>query len=291
MNNSQVAHAWAHGRSGKGSNLCSDGVTLTSYSTPIATIIQDVAFISSDSMSPSTSKHLSHARRAVDFQYFDTPFFQYGRRTIPTAEQCIIAAAEAMQGDFNELLRKRKPDVDRYEARRIEIIEMAAQFNVVVPDMPEVGDDLKEKAKAYQARERERAKERKIRDEERERAARIIAQGELDLWLQQGKGYFPGCYRERGNDRITIRDNKVITSQGAEAPLDHVIKALAFYDSRRSESGFTAYHTNGHKIHLGMFTLDEIKDGDVKAGCHYFKAEEIARFRAQWKDILNKGGN
>ena len=237
--------------------------------------------------------------------------------------------------------------IERYSSRRAQIFDLAVRFNVAdLPDMPEATGDLKEKAKELAAKERTRKAEQKQREEERVRAQRIIDQGQLDLWLQQGRGQFPRSFRKYGEDRLTIRDRAavtvesaekmvksptaiVITSQGAEAPLDHVIKALKFYDSRKKlnykvtctdcghisyydnpawnasgcfqEGGcgnakfglrtgecvgyiFTPYHTNGHKIPLGNFVLDSIDDaGNVKAGCHTFTAQEIARFHKQWR--------
>lgn len=314
--NSQVQHLWANHRAGDSNNLHSDGTVLKSYSTPIAVWINNVAFISSNGMSPTTaSKHLSGLASACrGSETFYTPAFNYHDRTPPNAAACLCAAADEMTETFKKILRMRtyvNESIEHYEQRRAQILDLAERFKIGVPDMPEATGDLKEKAKELAAKERTRKAEQKQREEERQRAQKIIDQGQLDMWLQQGRGSFPSSFRKYGEDSLTIRDRAavtvesaekmvksptaiVITSQGAEAPLDHVIKALKFYDSRQMEKTpqlfpdkkviiFAPYHTNGHKIALGNFVLDSIDEaGNVKAGCHTFSAQEIARFRKQW---------
>jgi hypothetical protein len=155
----------------------------------------------------------------------------------------------------------------------------------------------------------EQYQERKAAAAAAKEAARIKAQKkqqkedkkQFNLWLTTGAGRCPHSFIERGNDFITIKTDslilageplyKVITSQGAECPLDHAIKALKLYRSRDISDHntilFTPYRTNGHKIPLGIFTLDSIDTiGTVKAGCHTFTAKEIQRFINQWREVL-----
>ena len=291
--NDQVKHLFANRQSGDSSNLHSDGTVLKSYSTPIAVWIEDVCFISSNGMSATTSsKHLSGLASAIRGHRFYTPAFQYHSYQAPSAHECITTAAEEMESLFNKTCRMRthiNESIERYEARRAEIMRLAERFSVTdLPAMPEATGDLKSRAKELAAKERIREAEALQRQEEKQRAQQIIDQGELDLWLRQGRGRYPYSFRKQGQDQITVKDDKVFTSQGAEAPLDHVIKALRFYDSRKygqatPKTQFTPYHTNGHKVPLGNFTLDEIDEqGNVRAGCHTFTAKEIARFRKQW---------
>lgn len=318
--NEQVAHLFAHHQAGDSNNLHSDGATLKSYSTVIAFWSGEDLFISSDGMSTTTNgKHLSPLRSAArHLRPFYSPAFSWGRYGAPTPEKCIIEAAKEMEEMFKTLCRSRVNmgiRIEWYEARRAEILEYADRYNIQdLPDMPEATRDLKEKAKELAKKDRERRAEETRKREERERAQRIIDQGELDLWLTQGRGRYPYSFRKRGEDQITIKNgyiqhdpsagwrrntgaDTVVTSQGAEAPLDHVVKALRFYDSQETKPTypgttlgarfFKHYHTNGHKIHLGAFVLDSIDEqGNVKAGCHTFTAVEIARFRKQWEDLL-----
>ncbi len=310
MNNEQVAHAWAHGHSGKGSNLTTDGVDLKSYSTVIAKTINGVHFISLDNMTPTTSKHLGYAKRAVSYQYFASPGFDM-RLNWPdlSAAGLIKAAAERARADIERIFSSRARQgtklyaAERYTARRDEILAMAARFDVQIT-MPEYVASPEEIA-AYQekkkaadaAKEAARVKEQKKRQKEDKK--------QLDIWLTTGAGRCPGSYIERGNDFITLKPDslliaagtaqyKIITSQGAECPLDHAVKALRFYNTRRrdilQDDGrglFHAWKTDGHKIPLGIFTLDSIDEaGTVKAGCHTFSAAEIQRFINQWREVL-----
>ena len=129
-----------------------------------------------------------------------------------------------------------------------------------------------------QAREEAIRKEREERKEKELQAAREAVKADFESWLRGETSSCPYAYRSMREAFLTIRGNIVYTSQNCEAPLDHVKKALAFYDAAPRP-----YKTNGHKIHLGHYTLDEIdENGNVKAGCHLFTAAEIERFRKDW---------
>jgi hypothetical protein len=176
--------------------------------------------------------------------------------------------------------RRERTKIDaiaQYVDRREQIINHAARVGVTIPHMPEYSIDAQTIA------------EHKIRKAEQEAAAELIRlkaakkqqwldKKQLKEWLTTGAGRYPNSYRTHGADQLTICGEIVITNQGAEVPLAHATKALLFYDTITRP-----YHTNGHKISLGIFTLDSISEnGTVKAGCHTFTAAEIARFRKQW---------
>jgi hypothetical protein len=72
MNHSELAHKWAHAApdaSRRSGSMSFAGATLYSYGTPIAQIYRNkrgaLVLLSEHNYSVSTSKHLSHARRAV----------------------------------------------------------------------------------------------------------------------------------------------------------------------------------------------------------------------------------
>jgi hypothetical protein len=303
VSNQQVAHSWAHGTPAKGSNLKTDGVTLTSYSTTIAARLDDVIYISSDNMSPSTGRHLSYARQAVNHErerIFRTPAFSWSGSnpaathealTIPAAREAIQTLDAAMSATRTR--KQTKLDaIAAYLQERERIQTHAARFNVKLPDMPEYALDL---ATVTEYADRKAAERARL---EATRQAAALKQQKADakqfkIWLTTGAGRCPASYQRRewdqlsagqpATDYITIHDGLILTSQGAECPLDHAVKALRFWQSRRGEP----YHTNGHVIHLGAFILDSIaEDGTVKAGCHTFTAAEINRFIAQWHDTL-----
>lgn len=74
------------------------------------------------------------------------------------------------------------------------------------------------------------------------------------------------------NDGLTVE-----TSQGAEFPLAHALRAIPII--LRCRANQTGWTTNGHSISLGHFTISEITaNGDVRAGCHFVRFDEIASF-------------
>jgi len=286
-NNRQVAHVFAQGNneSKKGSNFYTENNKLYSYATCIGFIEKGVTFLSSNSMSPSTSKHLSYARQAVNGAVFYSPAFRYGRYNTPSVKECIEAAKVDLQAEFEALGKAttRLPSlVVKFDYNREVIVKISKLFKLATGKLPITSKELRQKAAdtAVKIELREKAKEAQ-RQANREQKM-LIDKADFDAWLTTGKGECPTSYRY-GNDYITLDGETVKTSQGAEAPLDHVKKALAFYFSRKTESGFNPYQTNGHIIHLGHFTLDSIDEqGTVKAGCHTFTSEEVGRFATQW---------
>jgi hypothetical protein len=325
----QVIHLWAaqspdQTDARNSSNVHFTGPALYSYSTTIAAIIDGIAYISANSMSKTTGKHVSAARQATrHLQQFTTPAFSWsGSNPQLTHASLIIPAARQALDRLDDALtapRTRKQTkldaITAYMQQRERIQQHAARFNVTLPDMPEYlidGTTLAE----YQQRKEAARLEAEARAAERAELQRAEDAEQFNTWLTTGAGRCPNSYRRRSyygatpaadgmTDYISIRTFSltpetvqpsccVITSQGAEAPLAHVIKALRFYDSRHcymtNDDGterYTPYHTNGHKIPLGAFTLDSIDEaGNVHAGCHSFTAAEIARFRQQWADVL-----
>ena len=299
MNNSMVGHNFAHSRPGKGSSFSTDGITAWSYYTAIAINHEGTFFISSNSMSSSTSKHIQHIQRGIGYSSgFSTPAFRYGNHYAPSALQCITAAAEEMTAKFNEILRSRKYKemlVESYNIRLQEIKDLADKFKIVaLPAMPKITGDIEQIARDMAAKLREENKRKKAALTEKQRLQQIEDFELFTSWIKTGSRHFPSSYRQVRNDFITVRGNEVITSQGAVAPLSHVIKALEFYESRKCDNLnpldatlFEAYKTNSHKIHLGNFILDEItENGGVKAGCHFFTAKTIQEFKNQWREVL-----
>lgn len=317
MNNEMVAHAWAHGREGKGSIFRTDGVTLWSYYTEIATVLDGVIYLSADNMSQTTSRHILYAQRAVGY---NTPVFRTTafRRSgsDPSHNHMALtkpAADAAVQSLDIVLLSNRRQKTKEaaivsYMQERQRIMEHAARFGLAIT-MPEY-QATPETIAAYQAEKKaaaERAEAARIKAQKKQQA---LDKKQYKAWLTTGAGRCPSSFITRGADQIAIRGDKVITSQGAECPLDHAVKAVKFYINRMkpghqkdcdcivncgkpvykecSCSGvFEPYHTNGHRVPLGIFTLDAIDEhGDVKAGCHTFRAAEIQRFINQWKEVL-----
>ena len=309
----QVIHIWAHqsqDSARNGSNVSFDGKLLYSHTTVIAQLETDTggntwAFLSSEGLTPRTAKHVSASRYATrHINRFYTPAFtrwRSYRRTIAEMIQPAIDEAERnLKGAFGPRRRQatKLSAMQVYNARRDEIFKVCQAFGLDLPDLPavnveeiaqyaaQVAEQVAEQEKAAQARRAEAARLQRIEDQDR-----------YNLWLMTGAGRFPSSFRVYGQDQITIKGDVVVTSQGAECPLDHAIRALRFWQSRqyyvndvKMAQGlihFAPYHTNGHKIPLGHFELTSIADtGEVRAGCHTINRGEIERFISQFKRVL-----
>lgn len=320
----QVFHLFAHQSqpsARNGSNVHFDGPELYSYSTTIAAIIGNIVYISDNTMSGTTGKHIRLARQATrHMEQFSTSAFTWSgsnpRLTheamiLPAVTECLSTLDRALSAVRTRQQTKSNA-ISAYLQRRGQIIELAERVSIKIPDMPIISQ-TGEAVKEYQEAKRLR--------EEKKEAARLKAakkrqkedKAQFNIWRTTGAGRCPYSFLECNNDFITLQkstaphasnDRKIIytvtTSQGAECPLDHAVKALKFWESRRrvNTTGFDLvtnkefprfepYHTNGHKIPLGAFTLDSIDEaGTVKAGCHTFTAKEIQRFINQWREVL-----
>lgn len=296
----EIAHLWAHQSQDNARNssdtVSFDGVILYSYSTAIACIIDGVVYISSDNMSVTTAKHIRYALQATShMERFFTSAFQWGwgypgktheAMLQPVAETAIKDMERAL--DDTKTRKKTKMNaVAAYIEERERILAQANRFKVKLK-MPEmsVEDGCLEayqakKDKADKAAERARLKAAKLKQ--------IEDAAQYQVWLTTGAGRFPSSYCERDSDKITIQGAEVLTSQGVRVPLDHVVKALRFWLSRRSwEDGlFKSWTTNGHTVHIGCYSLTSINEsGTCKIGCHTFRADTLEQFIKQWRDVL-----
>jgi len=302
----QVIHLWAHQSQDdarSGSNVSFEGKLLYSYSTVIAQIEDDAAgnrwaFLSDSSLTPTTGKHVSTSRQATQhLNRFYTPAFanhwqSYSRTPAAIIQAAIDQAAADLQDAFKPRTRAttKANAINQYNARRDTIQTALAAFNLPAADLPGFNEAVTKQWTEAAASQQKAAREAKQAREAAQRADDLEA---YTTWLTTGAGYYPTSYRVYGTDQIAIRAGEILTSQGARCPLDHAVTALKFWLSRQQYEGlqpcgtWTPYHTNGHKIPLGVFTLDAIDEhGTVRAGCHTFTAQEIDRFINQWREVL-----
>lgn len=95
---------------------------------------------------------------------------------------------------------------------------------------------------------------------------------EREAWMR-GEG--PRYVNFRSPDgtayvRRSADGERLETSQGADVPWDHAVKAFRFI--RLCVERGEGFQTNGRVIRVGHFRVDEITpEGDMRAGCHRFK--------------------
>lgn len=304
-NNQFVSHAWAHqtqksARSGNG-NFSFAGKELRSYYTTIAYHFGEFILMSKDRFSLSTGTHLNLAWSATrDKRHIDSSIFQWGKQfswEAPTPAQIL----EDMDGRMLNLMMsypKKRTDSTRFGVA-LEVKQIADDINYIIEFFkvdrapavcPYDVEELKAKAYAAQEKRYEVARANALKRQEKLRADNAEL---IEKWLNGENVHLPyGLGQINGTNLLTIRGDKVHTSEGAEVPLSHVKKALQFYYSLKLRtpgvidgvwSDFEPWRTNGHKVHLGVFTLDSIDEGGtVRAGCHVFSASEINRFVKKW---------
>lgn len=70
------------------------------------------------------------------------------------------------------------------------------------------------------------------------------------------------------------------TSQGAEVPLTHAIRAFRFLKLCRDKG--QGWQANGKTLPVGHFKVDHVdSEGNFRAGCHRINWGEVARLAAE----------
>lgn len=320
FSNDMVLHVWAQQRQYSGRNQSGSfwfqGGELGSYGTTVALHYGDFVLATLDTFSPTTGKQISGLYHAVScpvirvdgvFQYSKTfPAKCYWPKGTELKKLIIASIVETAKSYAS----RRRDSTRAYDfntiARKLDDLRFICErFDLKFPagyESPEqaLGASAKEIEKAERARKREAAKLAK------QRAQQLAEDKEqFEDWLNavvcmerdDAKTVYVSCpysYRHMRQAFLTVHGDMVVTSQGAEAPLEHVRKAFkvyrrvmsAPYDGPSKEwTGLAGvrWEKNGERIRMGHFELDRImSNGDAKAGCHLFTAEELERFYNKW---------
>ena len=87
---------------------------------------------------------------------------------------------------------------------------------------------------------------------------------------------YVGSVVKKRAPRPHTKGDTLQTSRGAECPFAHAIRAYRMAQHCRANA--TAWETNGHKIPVGLFTVDRIDaNGTLHAGCHAIAYEAMTR--------------
>lgn len=294
MNNSMVAHNWAHGREGKGSNFSTDGARLVSYYTLVGyNTGRGLVFLSSYRMTPSTGKQLSYARRAcshLDVIY--SPIFEFGCANYGFTEQEAFTKAHiALSAELEELSKARFSkylygSVILALATQTELETLAVKYGYTCPPAFEFPADrlaqITERNTEREAKEIEFRAAAAKREAQRREVQRQKDAAQFARWRAGDTVQCPSSYRYDGDGGyyIAVRGDKVVTSGDAECPVEHARRGIEFWCSRevQGKDEFTPWQKNGHRVQLGVFQLDRIEaDGTAYAGCHKFNVAELNR--------------
>lgn len=237
-----------------------------------------------DGYSSSTEKHKSVVRRAIPSH---VPVFAVADTKASTKEEhaANIGSFEKRAADAQaRALRARTNGpllIETAERLITKAEEYAATFGLryTRPDL----DDLNAKLARAVAKQAKAAAKAKA-DREKAEKARQVAQRALDAdafaaWLRGEPGVrCPSSYRSTPEGgayiRRTLDGENLQTSQGAEVPWPHALKAFRFVKLVRERS--EGWKRNGQTVRVGVYMLDSIDpDGSFVAGCHRINWPEI----------------
>lgn len=286
--NAELAHIWMHQRQDEGHNagrsFYFNGDTIYSYGShfPIARHVtgangEPAILFTTRSYSVTTSGHISRVRRAIP----PSARIFFVRNPGDSLRYEIDAAGAAIRSNLERAASANKRNAPKYYsaaiAARDAAIELAAFFALDTSSLPELpnAEDVTRVVKEWREAERIEAEARAKRQAREQKIARNKAI----------KAFLAGDHRvyvrnEDGSALLRVNGDMVVTSMGAQFPLDHARKGLQLV--RRVMSRGYEWIRNGHTFRLGHYGIDRIEvNGTVHAGCHVVTFAEIERIAGQ----------
>lgn len=291
--NSQVAHVWANQSQGSGytKNMFFSGTRIYSYGTHfLAGEIHEIngvkfALVNSRKYSVSTSGHLAEVRSSL---LGLMPYFQVPNPSNPFDSQNIEAVENELfsriDSIFSRSLIKYRDSIDWQLKLFDETLKETNQFlkligkkEISIPSdfRKELKDYLEYRFIKYQESQtpealeiaKQKAEKQKIYEQKRQENA-------VEKWVDTGDHSLIKYLKNIPYDVIRVKtepnfsqsktDFKVVTQRGAEVPLFHakiLLNAL-----------LTGKNVEGKRI--GHFTVNYVRDGIVKIGCHRINIEQ-----------------
>lgn len=280
MNNKQVAHLWANQSkpSASGSNFFFEGDTIYSYGHhfPIARIIGDHVLFTTRDYSSSTSRHKSHALRAIAHN----GVFHVDDVTSDRHADRVGEYMERIKQAFDVAKRARESKIWRHQAA-VEICNEFVKYCEVF-GLPNPFEGTEAGDMVFKAREHLELLKEQREQEERERNARLKKEAEECVadFLSHKIGavnklfYIPPILRCTGENNSIVQ-----TSHGAEVGYDSAKRSFQFIKALWDKG--ENWKRNGHTHHVGNFSLECVLSETVIIGCHTFERSEIERFAAQ----------
>jgi hypothetical protein len=226
----------------------------------------------------TTGKHISCVRRAIPP---DVPVYHVTDPTSPVSESTLDTCRDRVAEKVNKCrASKGAQNLGSIEIELADMRALKAAFKLKggVPN-PDLSREI-EKHHRWEAQAIEREFQRgehnrllrvawfeRNKKYEIEKLEKFLGISPLPFEVKLGMAYL----------RLHGTDEAVETTQGARVPLEHVLRVAPLVLDMLKKG--KTYKKNGHTIHLGNYTLDEItEDGTVIAGCHKFSKDEIVRF-------------
>lgn len=293
MNNANVAHAWAHKREAKGSNVFTDGITIYSYGHhfPVARHCEGGAILfNSRSYSSSTAKHQKHVWLAIPSEQrknmFTVPFVPSWSHVNLDIQEHLANIAYYIDGiekAIDRASRSRKyTEIHESAANRLfaETQHYITAFKIHKKDLPKkTRDFINAAAKngllrgdiAESIIKRKDAQRIAANKAEKEREARRIASMQkcIEAW-RNGETKYCDVPNNKTILRVAKDGTNLETSKGVSVD----IKAARAIYLRKVREKANVENTRitdsvGHE-----YTIEKW-NGVFKAGCHIIDNEEI----------------
>lgn len=287
VSSTEVAHLWAHRAQEHARNSSGTvkfiGSMIYSYGHhfPIAAHVtnhrgESAVLFTTRSYSVTTHKHCGYVRRAIpsSVQVFNVPLERDTRERElldgTRTEKYLASYQERVRELEEKIARARKPEY--WYAQLDEIISEANQFATWIGSTVrfESRADYTELRKELQVERKRELEEKRARQAQLEKEKRAL----IEQWCNGEKVHLPWSL-ERTYLRVV--GNEVETSKGARFPVHHAMKGLELV--RRVRANAVDWTPPESKsVYLGVYKIDRISaGGDVKAGCHLVRWEEITR--------------
>lgn len=287
MNNAEVAHLWAHRAraSAKGSSFHFSGDSIYSYGMEIARHVvrngRPAVLFTRAGYSSTTSTHKGIVRDAIPeriiFEYADhrLPVFYVDELTSkkPNRLAYLRAYEREIRRSIDATTRARK-----YRAQHIE--DALANYNAAVAMADFFGwkysppQDLAAQAELWP---QEIATERARMEEEQRRLNienEMAAADEIRRFIEGDPAARVPHYVKTAFARIEGKE--LVTSKGARVLVRAARRVMPFILGKIKDG--EAWARNGETLKVPPYQIDEISNaGEVKAGCHTFKRDEVER--------------
>lgn len=290
VNNSQIAHLWAHNtdetKSRQGSSFYFDGLTIYSYGPhfPIARHVErkgrKAVLFTTKGYSMSTQRHMSLARQAIPH---DVVFNVESVTDKPDSAHYKAQYEVRLKGILDEASRSRSNKPHHIE-RALHVLNEANQCAEFFGWRWRLTADVDK----LLAESKEQAEKQKAKDKAERAKFDALHAKALPYWRRHAKvpesiadpyqklrhkmaDYSRVAWLRLSPDRQTVE-----TSKGATVPASRV--EVIWAQIQRAIHGLPLIAAN---LSIGDFHVDHIEtNGDIKAGCHfipYAESEYIAK--------------
>jgi hypothetical protein len=285
MNNSQLAHAWAHQTKpqAKGSNLFFEGDTIYSYGYhfPIAKKVafEKVLFTTRE-YSNTTARHKSLVARAIPSAWLII--------SIPHFRKCNDNLSY-FESEFSNAIEKYKKSRKYKDSIFSDIIEELKNFRAYCDAFQVPFEDFSDNLKALlfivesesfaETQEERQARIQRQDEQEKKRRKKELLDltDKIEAWKRGEQVY--GFYQSRGSLAfLRVKGDKVETSQGASVPVSEALRLFHFIQSIQGD-----FIKESCKV--GDFTFTELSNGVATIGCHKIALDEMKRILAECEAV------